>query len=387
MTASSATEYFFTDTPCDGYSSRCRMRVRGLGFAVTLLAATAAAYPSAQDRPARVTARRLPQNPLVTHQVVAIARRQHQRAVDYSRAGLGRAVRSAATTCTSPITWAPSSASPTPIASKVHGGFTSPASLPVASTAFYRPQPDPPENLENFYTHVASPEVYVDHTNRRLVMWFHGWFTEGQRWPVGEAAARGLGAEERIRPVHAVRRISRRPGPSSSRPTITRTSYLRVFPRGGVQGCVVPGATCLYGMARLGLLLRSVRPARSCSSRAQTHSPAGRTPDAFATSPCCSAARRAVCVLHRDRRRSRTGDDDDDRCGGRLDGVADNRSRRTASARSALRVPESAGRAVSRRRCEGSGAAACGTQRSSRKTAGRCFSIRFAASRGLRRPN
>jgi hypothetical protein len=32
----------------------------------------------------------------------------------------------------------------------------------VSETAFFRPQPDPPENLENFYTHVASPEVVID---------------------------------------------------------------------------------------------------------------------------------------------------------------------------------------------------------------------------------
>jgi hypothetical protein len=116
----------------------------------------------------------------------------------------------------------------------------------VASTAFYRPQPDPPENLENFYTHVASPEVYVDNANRRLVMWFHGWFTEGQRWPAVEPAARawaqknGYGqytqaAESRDGLTYAVR------------PAITRTSYLRVFTREGG----------LFGMSRLGLLLRA----------------------------------------------------------------------------------------------------------------------------------
>src|SRR5262245_57775413 len=42
-----------------------------------------------------------------------------------------------------------------------------PGVLQVKDTALYRPQPDPPENLENFYTHVASPEVYVDEANNR----------------------------------------------------------------------------------------------------------------------------------------------------------------------------------------------------------------------------
>jgi len=45
-----------------------------------------------------------------------------------------------------------------------------PGVLEVKDTAFYRPQPDPPENLENFYTHVASPEVFVDDANKRFLM-------------------------------------------------------------------------------------------------------------------------------------------------------------------------------------------------------------------------
>ena len=235
------------------------MRVRGLGFAVTLLAATAAAYPSAQDRPAPVTARRLAQNPLVTinsspslgdnvngPSIIRVPEWVDQplgRYYMYFAHHMGAYIRLA-------------------YADRIEGPWRihEPGVLPVASTAFYRPQPDPPENLENFYTHVASPEVYVDHTNRRLVMWFHGWFTDGQRWPAAERAARawaqknGYGqytqvAESRDGLVFAVR------------PTITRTSYLRVFPgAGAAQGCLVPGATCLYGMARLGLLLRSSDP-------------------------------------------------------------------------------------------------------------------------------
>ena len=34
-----------------------------------------------------------------------------------------------------------------------------PGVVKVSDTALYRPQPDPPENLENYYTHVASPEI------------------------------------------------------------------------------------------------------------------------------------------------------------------------------------------------------------------------------------
>ena len=77
-------------------------------------------------------------------------------------------------------------------ANAVEGPWTvyEPGVLPVETTAFYRPQPDPPENLENFYTRVASPEIDIDSEHRQLVMWVHGWWTNGTMWPVGEAAAR-----------------------------------------------------------------------------------------------------------------------------------------------------------------------------------------------------
>jgi hypothetical protein len=124
-----------------------------------------------------------------------------------------------------------------------------PGVLQVKDTAFFRPQPDPPENLENFYTHVASPEIHVDAVNRRLVLWFHGFWTEGAQWPVGEPAAR-----EWIR-QHGYGQFTQSADSVDGlhfdvRPSITRTSYLRVFPYDGY----------LYGMARLGLLLRSKDP-------------------------------------------------------------------------------------------------------------------------------
>src|SRR5213592_2464641 len=46
-----------------------------------------------------------------------------------------------------------------------------PGVLQVRDTAFYRPQPDPPNSPEGFYTHVASPEIAVDAVADRLVMW------------------------------------------------------------------------------------------------------------------------------------------------------------------------------------------------------------------------
>jgi len=55
--------------------------------------------------------------------------------------------------------------------------------LHVKDTAFFREQPDPVETRADFYTHVASPEILIDHERRRIVMWVHGWWTSGERWP------------------------------------------------------------------------------------------------------------------------------------------------------------------------------------------------------------
>jgi hypothetical protein len=221
------------------------MRTRRIGFASALLAALAAGYPFAAQRSAVVTARRLPQNPLVTIKsspslgdnvngpsivrVPAWVDRPLGRYYMYFAHHMGASIRLA-------------------YADRIEGPWRihEPGVVPVASTAFYRPQPDPPENLENFYTHVASPEVYVDDTNRRLVMWFHGWFTSGQQWPVGQAAARAW-AQKNGYGQFTQAAESRDGITFDVKPAITRTSYLRVFPRGGG----------LYGMARLGLLLRS----------------------------------------------------------------------------------------------------------------------------------
>ena len=128
-----------------------------------------------------------------------------------------------------------------------------PGVVPVGDTAFYRPQPDPPNGpVDQFYTHVASPEIDVDPARKRLVLWTHGWWTNGQRWPLGLAEARvwardnGYGqftqSGESADGLHF-----------SLHPAITRVSYLRVFRHDGY----------LYGMARLGQLLRSRDPLAS----------------------------------------------------------------------------------------------------------------------------
>jgi hypothetical protein len=125
-----------------------------------------------------------------------------------------------------------------------------PGVLPVADTAFYRPQPDPPETLENFYTHVASPEVLIDSARQRLVIWFHGWFTNGERWPANEQAARAWAKQNRY--AQFTQAAESKDGLTFTvHPAITRNSYLRVFEHGD---------GLLYGVARLGQLLRARDP-------------------------------------------------------------------------------------------------------------------------------
>ena len=221
------------------------MRLRRILLVAGLLAAIAIISLSSSGTAAVVTARRLPQNPLITPKSSSslgdnINGPSIIRVPDWVERRLGRYYMYFAHHMGAFIRLA--------YADRIEGPWRiyEPGVIPVAGTAFYRPQPDPPENLENFYTHVASPEVYVDNPNRRLVMWFHGWFTEGQRWPIGEPAARTW-AQKNGYGQYTQSADSRDGLAFEVRTTITRTSYLRVFPRDGG----------LFGMARLGLLLRS----------------------------------------------------------------------------------------------------------------------------------
>ena len=119
-------------------------------------------------------------------------------------------------------------------ASAVEGPWTifEPGVLDVRSTAFYREQPDPVETLDDFYTHVASPEVLVDAAQKRFVMWTHGWWTRGERWPYTQASVSTDGMHFTVQS------------------TITRTSYIRVFARG----------SSYFGVSRLGLVSRATTP-------------------------------------------------------------------------------------------------------------------------------
>lgn len=122
-----------------------------------------------------------------------------------------------------------------------------PGVLNVRDTEFYRPQPDPPGSPATLYTHVASPEVYVDEPHKRLVMYVHGMYTAGKAWPAdpGEALKwmRENGYAQYTQTTVSSDGIHFEP-----RPGITaKTSYLRIFQWHGTY----------YSLSRLGVLGQS----------------------------------------------------------------------------------------------------------------------------------
>lgn len=124
-----------------------------------------------------------------------------------------------------------------------------PGVLHVRDTQFNRPGPDPEGALADFYTHVASPEVFVDNDRHRLVIWVHGWYTNGERFPPtlegARAWARRLGYAQFTQSAVSTDGLR-----FQAQPAITKTSYLRVFKRGDT----------FYGVSRLGLVSRSADP-------------------------------------------------------------------------------------------------------------------------------
>jgi hypothetical protein len=122
-----------------------------------------------------------------------------------------------------------------------------PGVLNVRDTIFTRPQPDPPSSPPSLYTHVASPEVFIDENNKRLVMYVHGMWTDGKPWPVDPSAALPW-IRENGYAQYTQTTLSRDGIHFEARPGITlRASYLRVFRWNGVY----------YGMARLGVLAKA----------------------------------------------------------------------------------------------------------------------------------
>ena len=128
---------------------------------------------------------------------------------------------------------------------KVH----EPGVLDVRDTAFFREQPDPVETRDDFYTHVASPEILFDAATRRFVMWTHGWWTRGERWPAKPAEAR-MWARANGYGQYTQSAVSNDGLHFTAQPAITKTSYLRVFARG----------SSYYGVSRLGLVSRASNP-------------------------------------------------------------------------------------------------------------------------------
>jgi hypothetical protein len=125
-----------------------------------------------------------------------------------------------------------------------------PGVLNVRETIFYRPQPDPATSPDTLYTHVASPEIYIDEPNKRFVMYVHGWWTDGKDWPADPREA-----VQWARDYHYAQYtqtfLSTDGIHFDARPGITlKSSYLRVFRWNGD----------LYGMSRLGVLSRAKDP-------------------------------------------------------------------------------------------------------------------------------
>lgn len=120
-----------------------------------------------------------------------------------------------------------------------------PGVLHVKDTALYRSQPDKSRFGGN-NTHLASPEAYVDEANRRIVIWAHGWFSNGEHWPTNPQEAQRWAAEKGY--GQFTQSATSSDGLNfTAQPAITRESYLRVFKHDGM----------FYGMSRLGRMERS----------------------------------------------------------------------------------------------------------------------------------
>jgi hypothetical protein len=97
----------------------------------------------------------------------------------------------------------------------------------VRDTAFDRPDKSVSSGL---YTHVASPEAYVDNNKKRILLWSHGFWTEGKTppnpgdprpWLQQNSYGQFTQVAESEDGIHF-----------KSHTAITKESYLRVFPYG-----------------------------------------------------------------------------------------------------------------------------------------------------------
>lgn len=92
----------------------------------------------------------------------------------------------------------------------------------------------------------------MNQARRRIIMWMHGWWTNGERWPTtppeARAWARAKGYGQFTQVAESTDGVH-----FTVRPSITKTSYLRVFERGGT----------FYGVSRLGAISRASNPMAS----------------------------------------------------------------------------------------------------------------------------
>jgi hypothetical protein len=167
-------------------------------------------------------------------------------------------------------------------ADSLHGPWKiyEPGVAHVETTAFFRPEPDPENSPPGAYTHVASPEIYVDGSRKRIVMWFHGVWTEGKRWPEDPKEARKWMREQGY--AQFTQSAESTDGIHfEAKPAITKQSYLRVFRH----------ADEYYGLARLGQLLRSKDPLGSFETG----------PDPFRGTPYAGRVRHVAILPHADK--------------------------------------------------------------------------------------
>jgi len=151
-----------------------------------------------------------------------------------------------------------------------------PGVLNVSATAFFRPQPDPANSPEFVYTHVASPEIYVDSPHKKILMWVHGMWTEGQRWPEEPVAAlkwlQSQGYSQYTQSAESVDGLN-----FEMRPAITKQSY----------ACSSAEANSTAWPAWVKCC--APRILRRASSSARIPFERALTPTASATSQCCPA--------------------------------------------------------------------------------------------------
>jgi hypothetical protein len=124
-----------------------------------------------------------------------------------------------------------------------------PGVLKVEDTAFNRPASS--VDTGSLYTHVASPDIYIDAVSHKIILWAHGMWTDGQPWPSDLSS----GQAQHWLADHHYEQYTQAFESSdgvhfTSHPAITKTSYLRVFRYGD----------SFYSVSRLGRVGRSGDP-------------------------------------------------------------------------------------------------------------------------------